>query len=117
MQRRALFILCGVAAGAVSGLLGAGGGLILVPMLSLFSLCSDDTLFQTSLSVMIPICLVSFLVFVFSAKIPWAQAAPYLLGSIFGGMLARKWSHHISVFWLHRIFGILLLWGGVRYLL
>ena len=41
---------------------------------------------------------------------------PYLIGSIPGGLLAMKLSGKVPVTWLHKTLGILILWGGIRYL-
>lgn len=117
MRSKTLFIICGICAGAVTGSLGAGGGLILVPLLSTFSLCSEEDLFPTSLSIMIPICFVSLLFSAFWINTPWSEAVPYLIGSTLGGILTKKYRSKIPVKWLHRIFGFLILWGGLRFLL
>lgn len=117
MRNRTLLVLCGICAGAVTGSLGAGGGLILVPLLSALSLCDETDLFPTSLSIMIPICFVSLLFSAFWIYTPWATAFPYLIGSALGGSLAGRYHSKIPVRWLHRIFGILILWGGLRFLL
>jgi len=44
------------------------------------------------------------------------QALPYLIGSLIGGVGAGLWGKRIPVLWLHRILGVLILWGGIRYL-
>ena len=110
------FIIAGAAAGAVAGLFGAGGGMVLVPLLSLLTDTQEDSLFPTSLSVMLPICLVSVAVTAVTGDIPWEESAPYLIGSAIGGLGAGLWGQMIPVKWLHRALGILILWGGIRYL-
>ena len=44
-------------------------------------------------------------------------ALPYLLGGTLGGWLGGRWFRKTRVDWLRRLFGALLLWGGVRCLL
>ena len=44
------------------------------------------------------------------------EALPFLPGSLLGGWLAGRYGAHIPVKWLHRVLGILILWGGFRYL-
>ena len=39
-----------------------------------------------------------------------------ILGSMAGGLLAGWTGNRIPVKWLHRILGILIIWGGIRYL-
>ena len=50
-------VLAGACAGLVAGLFGAGGGLVLVPLLTLLTDVADDTVFSSSISIILPICL------------------------------------------------------------
>lgn len=109
-------VLAGAAAGAVSGLFGAGGGMVLVPLLSLLARMPEERLFPTSISVILPVCLVSIAATAFSAGIPWREALWYLPGSALGGAAAGLWGKKIPTKLLHRLLGILILWGGIRYL-
>ncbi len=106
----------GALAGAVTGLFGAGGGMVLVPLLTLSGKLEDNQVFPASLSIILPICLVSLAVTALRGTLPWGEALPYLLGSAAGGILAGIWGRKIPVKWLHRGLGILILWGGWRYL-
>ena len=110
------YILAGAAAGAVTGFFGAGGGMVLVPLLGLLTDLEEDAIFPSSLSVILPVCLVSLGVTAAAGVIPWHQALPYLVGSALGGVAAGLWGQRIPVKWLHKLLGILILWGGVRYL-
>ena len=109
-------ILAGSAAGAVAGLFGAGGGMVLVPLLTLLTDTEEEALFPTSLSIMLPICIVSLTVTAVTGSLPWGDALPYLIGSAVGGILAGWFGQRIPVKWLHRFLGLLILWGGFRYL-
>ena len=108
--------LAGGCAGAVAGLFGAGGGMVLVPLLTAFGGLEEQEVFPASLSVILPVCIVTIAVTAFTAGIGWKDALPYLPGSALGGILAGKYGHKIPVKWLHRGLGILILWGGWRYL-
>lgn len=109
-------ILAGALAGAVNGLFGAGGGMILVPLLTLLTPLQDEAVFPASISIILPICLVSLSITAMTGDILWHQSIPWLLGSASGGILAGLWGRKIPVLWLHRGLGILILWGGIRYL-
>ena len=109
-------ILCGLSAGAVNGLFGAGGGMGLVPLLTWLTALPDNEVFPASVSIILPICLVSLSFTLDPAAVPWDIAVPYLLGSVAGGVLAGLLAKQIPTLWLHRILGLLILWGGVRYL-
>lgn len=108
--------LVGAFAGSINGLLGAGGGMILIPLLTLFVSMEEDSLFPASVCIMMPICAVSLCITALHTPIPFAQALPYLLGSIPGGMLAGTVGKKIPTLWLHRGLGLMILWGGIRYL-
>ena len=108
--------LAGAVAGAANGLLGAGGGMILVPMLSKSGVLEEAEIFPASVAIILPVCLVSLSVSAFQGPLPWSGALPYLLGSIPGGILAGLFGKKIPVKWLHRILGAVVLYGGIRYL-
>ncbi len=117
MQRQKISVLlASAAAGFINGLLGTGGGLILVPLLTRYAHLEDDKIFPTSVFVMVPVCVVSLLVRFWGEPFPWELAWPYLLAGIPGGLLAGIVGKHIPVIWLHRILGILIIYGGIRYL-
>lgn len=116
LKRIMLTALAGACAGAVNGLFGAGGGMVLVPLLLMLTDLEEEEIFPASISVILPICLVSLLTGAAQNALPWAAAAPYLIGSAAGGVLAGSLGKRIPVVWLHRGLGALILWGGVRYL-
>ena len=109
-------LLAGLAAGAVNGLFGAGGGMVLVPLLSLSDRLDEDAVFSSSIAIILPICLVSLAATAMTGTVAWAESVPWLFGSAAGGYLAGKWGQKIPALWLHRGLGVLILYGGVRYL-
>lgn len=109
-------ILAGIAAGAVNGLFGAGGGMILVPMLTAWTALRDEEIFPASLSIILPICLVSLVFGAISGIFAFQESVPYLIGSAAGGLLAGILGKRIPTVWLHRTLGLLIIWGGIRYL-
>ncbi len=106
--------LAGAAAGAINGLLGAGGGMVLVPLLQRTGEFEEQEVFPASVAIILPLCLVSLGIGSMHRAIPFGEALPYLLGSIPGGVLAGLWGKKIPVKWLHRALGLIILWGGVR---
>ena len=113
LKKHGLF-LAGAGAGAVAGLFGAGGGMVLVPLLVALTPLEEREIFGASVSIILPICLVSIAL---TPALPsFRDALPYLLGSCVGGFLAPVLNRRIPVLWLHRVLGLLILWGGIRYL-
>ena len=109
-------LLAGACAGAVNGLFGAGGGMVLVPLLTHLTDLPEKNIFPASVSIILPICVVSLLVSFRPDPDIWLKALPYLISGGAGGVAAGLFGKKIPVQWLHRILGILILWGGIRYL-
>lgn len=110
------FVIAGVCAGAVNGLFGAAGGMVLIPLLTLLTDLEGQELFSASICIILPICLVSLGVTWLRQGLDFATALPYLIGGGVGGYLAGTFGQKIHPKWLHRALGILILWGGIRYL-
>lgn len=107
--------LAGFAAGAVNGMFGAGGGMLLVPLLSASGDFTETEVFSSSIVIILPICLVSLWING-QDGLYLNEALPFLIGSVPGGLIAGFWGQRIPVKWLHRFLGVLILYGGVRYL-
>ena len=109
-------ILAGLGAGAVNGLFGIGGGMVLIPLLTFLTDWEDEKIFASSLPIILPICLVTLTATALTGPIPWLESIPYLIGSTVGGVLAGYFGRKIPVGLLHKALGLLIIWGGVRYL-
>lgn len=109
-------IIAGLGAGAVNGLFGAGGGMVLIPLLTALTDIHEDEIFPTSVSIILPICLVSILFSLAGNTLSVSTVLPYLFGSVAGGIIAGLIGRRIPTIWLHRFLGVLILWGGFRYL-
>lgn len=110
-------LLSGAIAGGVNGLFGAGGGMVLIPLLTATVKPDEKELFPSSVCIMLPICVISLcMTAIQSGELPWHEAWPYLVGSAIGGIPAGIFAKKIPTLWLHRGLGALILWGGVRYL-
>ena len=107
MKERTKFALTGALAGAANGFFGAGGGLFLVPLLVSWCGMEQRKAFATSVAVILPLSAVS-------AAVYWMKAWPYLLGGAAGGVIAGRIFQKVSMVWLRRAFGLLILYGGVR---
>lgn len=117
-RKHTLFLAAAAAcAGAVNGLFGAGGGMILVPLLTVQNELKEEEIFPASISIILPICIVSLLFTAMEEGLDYRTALPYLIGSAAGGFLAGRYGRKIPALWLHRGLGILIVWGGIRYLM
>lgn len=107
-------LVAGGLAGLLNGLFGAGGGLILVPLFIGWLHLEEKRSFATSIAVILPLSLVSYVLFCQQGGNVWKDALPYLLGGMVGGALSIRLFRRISTVWLHRLFGILILYGAVK---
>lgn len=107
----------GALAGAANGLFGAGGGMILVPLLLRWVKVEEKAAFACSIAVILPLCLVSAAVYWARGALDLAQALPYLLGGLLGGFLGGRLFRRVPAMLLRRAFALFLLYGGVRNLL
>lgn len=108
--------ISGFGAGALNGLFGAGGGMVLAPLLGTLTDTDDSQLFSNCVAILLPVCVVSLLFSSGWENFSFFSALPYLGGSVLGGIAAGVWGKHIRPVWLHRALGVLILWGGIRYL-
>ncbi len=107
--------LAGGAAGIINGLFGAGGGMVLVPLLIHGGL-EDKKAFSSALAVILPLSIISLAVYGTKGVLPIREALPYLIGGTIGGLLAGIVFRKVSAHFLHKVFGIIILWGGIRLL-
>lgn len=109
-------VFAGAAAGIAAGLFGSGGGMILVPAMSSLTELDDDEIFPASISIIFPICVVSLIFSWHSNTENIATALQYLPGSAMGGLLAGFFGKQLPINLLHKVLGLLIIWGGIKYL-
>ena len=109
-------ITAGAAAGLICGIFGAGGGMILVPLLIRYCGMDAREAFASSLSVMLPVCAVALGAIWLRNGLEVTGSLPYVAGGVVGGVLAGNFYQKIPTRLLHKIMGALILWGGLRIL-
>lgn len=107
-------IAIGAAAGVINGLFGAGGGLLLVPLLIGVCKLPPKTAFATSLCITLPLSLVSLAVYWFRGNVDFMAALPYLIGGAIGGIGGGLLMGRMDVKWLRLLLCGFLLYGGVK---
>lgn len=113
MVQKTKALLGGVAVGALNGLLGAGGGMVLVPLMELLGIGGKKS-HASSLAVIVPLSAISAAVYLRRGWFAPGDALPFLLpgllGAVSGGLLLNR----VKIKWLKVTFGLLLIWGGVK---
>ncbi len=119
-QEKGIALRCGIAgglAGIATGLFGGGGGMVLVPLLLGFCKLKEKEAFAASVGIILPLCVVSAVVYAFGNALPLGESVPYLIGGAIGGTLGGLWFRKISARLLRKGLALLLIYGGVRCLL
>ena len=105
------------AAGLANGFFGGGGGSVLVPLLTRYCGMDRRRALATSVAVSLPLCVLSAVIYFLRGGLDLTVAWPYLLGGTAGGWLGGKLFRGVRIDWLRRGFGLLLIYGGLRYIL
>ena len=114
MNFRVKYALIGTAAGIINGVFGAGGGMILVPLLSKWAGLDYKSALATSVAVILPVSVSSALVYILGSGFDLTAALPYALGGLIGGFVGGKIFKNVPVKWMRRIFAIFVIYGGVK---
>ena len=109
-------VLAGILAGLVNGLFGAGGGMLLLPVLEKTTRLQPRELFACSVCIILPLSLVSVGVYFLQGGNFAAEALPYLAGGAGGGVAAGLLLKRLPTKLLHYVLGAFILWGGIRLL-
>ena len=108
--------ICGGVAGIVNGLFGAGGGMVLIPLLTKLTDVEEKEAFACSVGIILPLSVVSVIVYFLRGGDFGAQSVPYLIGGAIGGIGAGLLLKKVKAKWLHRALGLFILYGGYRLL-
>ena len=108
--------LSGTLAGLVTGFFGAGGGMVLIPLLTRLCRLPDRKAFATSVAIVLPLCVCSLAVCLLRGGVSLVGAWPYLLGGLAGGLAGGLLFRRVPLPLLHVALGALILCGGRRLL-
>ncbi len=111
------YLLTGVAAGLVNGLLGVGGGTVLVPALTLVHGVDDHEAHGTALATILPTSVVSSLIYARGGFVDLGLAGRIALGGAVGAFLGAKLLPRLPESTLRRVFSVFLILAGLQLLL
>ena len=104
------FIVLGLFAGILSGLIGIGGGVIIVPALVLIFGMSQQLAQGTTLALLIPpIGILAVMTYYRQGYVDFKVAGLIIIGFVLGGLWGAKIATAIPTPVLERIFGAVLL--------
>jgi uncharacterized protein len=117
IQTILLLILVGLLAGALSGMVGVGGGIIVVPALVYFLGFSQHQAQGTSLGLLLlPVGILAVMNYYKAGHIDIKVVAIMCIAFVIGGWLGSKYSLSLPQQTVKKIFAILLLVVGARML-
>jgi uncharacterized protein len=98
----------GLGGGLLSGLLGVGGGIIMVPLLVLWAAYSQRDAHALSLGAIIPISIAGIATYGVAGEVRYWQALGLAAGSIVGARIGAAWLARIDERLLKIVFGAFL---------
>ena len=112
-----LLVCVGVFVGFVNGFWGGGGGMICVPILTNLLKLPEKNGHATTILIMLPLCIASFVVYLINGTIKWSIAINVGVGFVAGGIIGALMLKKINNVVLKLIFAIVIIAGGVKLIL
>lgn len=110
-------VVLGFGAGILTGIMGVGGGVVMVPMMVLLLGVSQHLAQGISMLVIIPTVMVAILKLRNSNLFEYRTALLLAAGSIAGSLLSSNMVQLIDGVILKRIFGVLVVYSSIRMIL
>ena len=116
-----ILIIIGLSAGVLSGLVGVGGGIIMVPMFVFFLGLTQYNAQGLSLAVMLPpvtfLAVYNYHTAGNGGNIDWRIAITVSILFVLGGFIGSKIALQIDQRMLRKIFGVFMLFVAIRLIL
>ena len=112
-MKKVFTALCGMLIGLINGTVGAGGGLVAVPLLKSGGLPTKDA-HSTAVALLMPISAVSAVTYLYAGHVTFSDAAPYFLPSVLGAVAGVILMKYIPTGALKKIFAVFMIYAGVR---
>jgi uncharacterized protein len=113
-----LYILLGLMVGVLSGIVGIGGGIMIVPVLVYFFHMNQHKAQGTSLTALLaPVGALAFWEYYKAGNVDLKAGLLIAMGFLVGGYFGGLWAQHLNEMILRRVFGTLLVMIGIRLLL
>lgn len=107
-----LFCLFSFIAGGVNGLLGTGGGIIFVYMLSKLTKNKAKDNFATTICATLPISAVSAVIYFKNSNVDLSLIPKLVVPALAGGIVGALAVDKINKKWLNIIFALLVIYSG-----
>lgn len=115
-KTRLYLIVGGALVGLINGMLGSGGGMIAVPMLKKIGM-EQKKCHATAIVLIFFLSLFSAAAYLWDGRLQLSAALPYLPGGLVGAVLGAYFLKKIPNGLLTRIFGLFMVYTGIRLLM
>ena len=110
-----VLIVIGLLAGVLSGLLGIGGGILMVPLLiMLLGLTQHQAQGTTLFAMLPPIGILAAMNYYKEGFVKWEYAAVIALAFLVGGYFGSKLSISLPEQTVRKVFGLIMLIGAIK---
>ncbi len=110
-----ILIIIGLLAGILSGLVGVGGGILMIPLLIIFLGLTQHQAQGTALFAMLPpIGVLAAINYYKEGFVKWEYAIVIAFTFVIGGYLGSKLSLSLPPQMVRRIFGVIMLLGAIK---
>ncbi len=106
----------GIGIGFINGLLGAGGGILAVPLLKRCGLSTKQA-HAGSIAVILPLSAVSAAIYLLNGRMTFSDAWVYMPAGAVGAILGAWLLGKLPDKWIGRVFAVFMIWAGVRLML
>ena len=109
------FVILGLLAGILSGFIGVGGGVIIVPALVLFFKFTQKMAQGTTIALLIPpIGILAAWTYYKQGNVDLRVAALICLGFVLGGLIGAKFAVNLPNDTLRKIFAVIIILIGLQ---
>ena len=115
-QKIWVLILLGLFIGFINGFWGGGGGMLCVPALTLLLKMPDKEAHATTILIMLPLCISSFVVYLIKGALEWSIAGIVTSGFVVGGLIGAVALKKINNVALRVVFSLIIIASGIRLL-
>ncbi len=98
--------------GLLNGLLGAGGGMIAVPVLRKQMEIKESH--ATSIAIILPMSIASSISYILKGSVKISEALPYIPGGLIGAFVGIMLMKRVKPVIVKKLFALVMLWAGVR---
>jgi len=110
------YICTGLVAGAVNGLFGSGGGIIVVPAMVHLLKVEEHKAHATAIAVILPLTCVSAFFYITHNYVDWGLSVKVIIGGIAGGYIGARLLKKCPSGILRKVFAVFMMVAAVKML-